>query len=299
MPPAAQEKVKAQESRRNGIMTMDEPHAGVSPATEVASLSYDRLCDQIVAQTDTLRSHVKGTDMTAAVPTCPGWNLGQLLRHLGGAHRSAETIVRTRATQAPTDEHWRDVSGYTAEDPTVLDAWLAQGAAQLADTLRAAGPATTVWIPVPTGAQTTVFHARRMAHETLIHRADAALAVGAHFTVDEDVAIDALDEWMELGSLPMHFEIHPWMRELLGPGRTLHFHATDTVPETAAEWLIDLTGEAIVWRRAHAKAAVAVRAPLTDLLLVIYRRRPAHGEGIDILGDEQLLDFWLERVTFG
>jgi hypothetical protein len=25
------------------------------------------------------------------------------------------------------------------------------------------------------------------------------------------------------------------MRELLGPGRTLHFHATDTAPE----WLID------------------------------------------------------------
>jgi hypothetical protein len=40
-------------------------------------------------------------------------------------------------------------------------------------------------------------------------------------------------------------------------------------------------------------------APLTDLLLVIYRRRPVHGEGIDIPGDEQLLDFWLERVNVG
>ena len=61
----------------------------------------------------------------------------------------------------------------------------------------------------------------------------------------------------------------------------------------------DHTGDVIVWRRAHEKAAVAVRAPVTDLLLVIYRRRPVHGEGIDIFGDEQLLDFWLERVSFG
>jgi hypothetical protein len=44
--------------------------------------------------------------------------------------------------------------------------------------------------------------------------------------------------------------------------------------------------------------AVAVRGPLTDLLLVIYKRRPARSPGIEILGDAQLLDFWLERVSF-
>lgn len=104
---------------------------------------------------------------------------------------------------------------------------------------------------------------------------------------------------MELGSLPVHFEIHPWMRELLGPGRTLHLHATDTAPETRAEWVVDLTGEAITWRRAHEKATVAVRGRLVDLLLLIYKRRPARSEGIEILGDDQLLDFYLERVSFG
>jgi uncharacterized protein (TIGR03083 family) len=177
----------------------------------------------------------------------------------------------------------------------VLANWLAEGAAQLADMLRAAGPDAQVWTPVP--GETSVFLARRFTHETVIHRADTALALGAEFTVDEEVALDAFDEWMELDSLPQHFEIHPEKRELLGPGRTLHFHATDTAPEAAAEWLIDLTGDAIVWRRAHEKAAVAVRGPLADLLLVIYRRMPAHSERIEVLGDVQLLDFWLERET--
>jgi hypothetical protein len=52
--------------------------------------------------------------------------------------------------------------------------------------------------PVPGG--TTKFYARRFAHETVIHRADATFAVGAQFTVDQEVAFDALDEWIELGS---------------------------------------------------------------------------------------------------
>lgn len=277
---------------------MAEQRTGASQPAGEPPMSYDRYCAEIVAQTDLLRSDLKGADLTARVPTCPGWNLGQLLRHLGGAHRSAETTVRTRATQPPSDE-WRDVSGQADEDPAALDAWLAEGAAQLADTLRAAGPDATVFTPVPRGAPTPVFYARRMTHETVIHRADATLAAGAEYTVDPEVAIDALDEWMMLASLPEILDVHPEKRELLGPGRTLHFHATDTPPELVAEWLIDLTGDVMRWRRAHEKAAVAVRGPLTTLLLVIYRRLPVHSAGIEVLGDAQLLDFWQERITFG
>lgn len=271
----------------------------VGAATPPATLSFDRLCAEILTQTELLRSHIEDADTTAPVPSCPGWNLNQLLRHLGGAHRSAALAVRTRATQPPQEENWRDVSRYAGEDPAVLGAWLAEGAAQLADTLREAGPEATVWTPVPGGPPTPAFFARRMAHETLIHRADAALAVGVPFEVDDSVAVDAVDEWMMLGSLPVMFEYYPSKRELLGPGRTLHFHATDTAPEARAEWVVDLTGDLLAWRRAHEKAAVAVRAPLADLLLVIYRRRPADGAGVDVLGNEQLLDFWLERVSFG
>jgi uncharacterized protein (TIGR03083 family) len=255
-------------------------------------LSYDRYCAEITAQTHLLASAVKDADLTVPVPSCPGWNTGQLLRHLGGGQRWAAALVRSRAQQE-FPEDFRDLSAYTAEDPAVVAPWLAEGAEELSDALREAGPGTPAWTPVPGGI--TDFYARRFTHETLMHRADATLAIGAEFTADPEVATDAIDEWMELGSLPMHFEIHPWMRELLGPGRTLHLHATDT---PGAEWVLDLTGDAITWRRAHEKAAVAVRGPLTDLLLVIYKRRPARGPGIEVSGDEKLLGFWLERVSF-
>lgn len=46
-----------------------------------------------------------------------------------------------------------------------------------------------------------------------------------------------------------------------------------SAPEATAEWMIDLTGDTIVWRHAHEEAAVTVRGPLTGLLLVVYRRR--------------------------
>ncbi|QLH20482.1 maleylpyruvate isomerase family mycothiol-dependent enzyme [Streptomyces sp. Rer75] len=261
-------------------------------------LSFDRMCAEIVTQSGLLTSRIEGADLTAPVPSCPGWNVGQLLRHLGGGQRWAAETVRTQGPEPLPDEHFRDLTPYADEDPAVVGPWLAESAAQLAEALREAGPDARVWTP-PVPQETAAFYARRFTHETALHRADATLALGAEFTLDQDVALDALDEWMELGSLPFHFEVHPWMRELLGPGRTLHLHATDTAPEAMAEWVVDLTGEAITWRRAHEKCAVAVRGPLTELLLLVYKRRPAHGGRVEVLGDAKLLDFWLERVSFG
>jgi uncharacterized protein (TIGR03083 family) len=263
----------------------------------MTDLSFDDYCTEIVAQTVLLESAIKGADLTVPVPSCPGWDVGRLLGHLGGVQRWAETVVRTRAAGPVSDEHFRDLSVGAGEDPAVAGPWLAEGAAQLAGTLREAGPGTPLWTPVPGG--TTAFYARRFTHETALHRADATLALGAEYTLDQAVALDAIDEWMELSALPMHFEVHPQTRELLGPGRTLHFHATGTPPDLAAEWVVDLTGDTIVWRRAHEKAAVAVRGPLTDLLLVIYHRRPAQSENIQIFGDAALLDFYLARTSFG
>ncbi|MGH4035758.1 maleylpyruvate isomerase family mycothiol-dependent enzyme [Actinomycetota bacterium Odt1-20B] len=264
---------------------------GVSP------LSYARQCAEIVAQAELLASRIAAADLTVPVPSCPGWNVGQLVRHLGGGQRWAEEMVRTRATEPASDAFFRDLAPYAHEDPTVLTPWLREGAEQLADTLRAAGPEAALWTPVPGG--TAAFYARRFTHETAIHRADAILALGERYTLDEAVAVDAFDEWLELGSLPRHFEVDPRMRELLGPGRTLHLHATDIAPEAGAEWVVDLTGDVITWRRGHEKCAVAVRGPLVELLLLVYRRRPAGNRTFEILGDAGLLGFWLDRVGFG
>jgi uncharacterized protein (TIGR03083 family) len=255
------------------------------------TLDFERYCAEIVTQTSLLAGHLSGADATAPVPTCPGWNVSQLARHVDGGQRWARDIVATRASEPPSDVALRDLSGATDDDPDNLAASLIEAAAALVATLTEAGPDAQMWCPIDGGG--SAFYARRFAYETAMHRADAALALGVTFVLDPEVAADAVDEWMELGCLPFHFDVHPWMRDLLAPGRTIGLHATDT----DAHWLLDLTGDVIAWRRADEPAAAEVRAPVTELLLTIYRRRPV--TGLHMTGDSALVDFWLERVAFG
>lgn len=262
--------------------------------------TYERHCTEIVTQSELLAAGIAGRDMTLPVPSCPGWNVGQLVRHLGGAQRWIEGVVRERATeslgivagaQPPQDQPFRDLTPYSHEDAGVVGKWLVDGAHQLSDTLRAAGPDATVWTPVPRGAPTPVFHARRMTHETAVHRADAFLAIDVPYELATDVARDTVDEWLELAAIP-EVLANPSTRELLGAGRTVALQATDAAD---ASWLIDLTGDVITWRRSSEAAAVTVRGPLTELVLLVYRRRT----DVEVVGDRGLFEFWHERIAFG
>lgn len=111
-----------------------------------------------------------------------------------------------------------------------------------------------------------------------------------------DLALDGLAEWMELGALPVMFDAHPERRELLGPGRTVRLTATDST-STDATWFVDLRGEVMVHRPGTDEpAAVELRGPLTELLLVLYARRRI--DTLEIVGDRDLLEFWHARVGF-
>jgi uncharacterized protein (TIGR03083 family) len=266
-------------------------YGGDGVTQQKAVVDFDRHCAEIVMQTSLLVGHLDGADLTVPVPSCPGWNVSQLVRHVDGGQRWAREIVATRASAPPSDVALRDLSPATDDHSEILAASLAEAAATLAATLVDVGPDGQMWCPVDDGGP--AFYARRFAHETAMHRADAALALGVEYRLEPDVAVDAVDEWMELGCLPFHFEVHPWMRELLAPGRTIGLHATDT----DAHWLLDFTGDVIAWRRADESAAAEIQGPVTDLLLTLYRRRPV--SGLDVAGDAKLVDFWLERVAFG
>lgn len=247
-------------------------------------------CNEIEAQADLFADHLDGADLATAVPSCPGWTVAQLASHVEAGLRWARTIVATRAEFPPSDTELRDLSGPGDGHAAELAAALRGSAAALARTLREAGPAEQMWSPVPGGG--SAFFARRFAHETAIHRADAALTLGIDYTLPNFLAVDGVQEWLELGCMPFHFEVHPWTRELLGPGRTIGLHTTDTDDD----WLLDYTGDALAWRPGRESAAAELRGPVTDLLLVLYRRRPV--STVEIRGDAGLVDFWMERVAF-
>jgi len=258
-------------------------------------LGHDRYCDEVIGQTALLRSHLAGADLTATVPTCPDWTLWELAVHVGEAHRWSEYIVRTRATGEVPDE---DVPGEGPQDgdPAALDAWLAEGAELAAGAFRAAGAGTPAWSWA--WEHTAGFWARRMAHETVIHRADAAGTAGVTYEVAQDLAADAIDEWLQIVRFAQEAYPDDATRELRGAGRSIHLHATDTEPGLDAEWLIEFDDEGVDWRRGHEKATVALRGPLADVLLAFYRRIPPDGGRLEVLGERELLDFWLERASF-
>ncbi|WP_367125468.1 maleylpyruvate isomerase N-terminal domain-containing protein [Streptomyces phytohabitans] len=256
---------------------------------------------RLVAQTDLLRATARGADPATPVPSCAGWDLGMLLRHVGGTHRWAETVVRTRATGPVPHDAVDDVSadgahpGLTGGD--ALDAWLEAGAAAFGDALGAAGPDAPVWTVAPGG--TPVFWARRMTAETALHRWDAADALALAWDLDPAVAYDALAEWLEFSVLPQAYASEAEQRELLADGRTLHFAATDA----DAGLTVDLSGDAPTWRRtggAAPAASVTVRGPLPALLLCVYGRRESprtYAGEAEVLGDAALFRDWRHRAS--
>ncbi|MZD05706.1 maleylpyruvate isomerase family mycothiol-dependent enzyme [Streptomyces sp. SID5785] len=261
-------------------------------------LTHERYCAEIVAQTVLLRQHLAGADLSVTVPSCPDWSLRELAVHVGGAHRWAATIVRTRASEEVPDEAVPDFTGPDDEDPAALDAWLAEGAALLAAELRAAGAGLPVWSW--SWQRDAGFWARRMTHETVIHRADAALAAKADYDVAPDVVADTVEEWLRIVRFAQDTYPEDTANELRRGGRSLHLHATDVPAGGApAEWFVELADDGLVWRHEHARADVALRGPLTALLLAFYRRTSPDDPALEVVGDRGLLDFWLERATFG
>ncbi|MEU8983188.1 maleylpyruvate isomerase family mycothiol-dependent enzyme [Streptomyces sp. NPDC058246] len=263
-------------------------------------LGHDRYCDAIEFQVGQLRDVVTSdaADLSATVPTCPDWSLQQLVRHTGGALRWAELLVRTRAKESiPEKEVPLGEGPQDESDPAALGAWLVETGEMLVGTLREAGPDAQVWGWA--GTLTSGFWARRMTHELAIHRADATLAAGLPYEVAPDVAADAIDEWLQIVEYVQRTRPNDAADELRGPGRSIHLHATDTTPELNAEWVVELTEQGVSWRRGHEKATVALRGPLTDVLLAFYRRLPLDGGKLEVLGERELLDFWLERASFG
>jgi uncharacterized protein (TIGR03083 family) len=231
-----------------------------------------------------MASATAGADPATPVPTCPGWTLAKLVKHTGIVHRWVAQIVTTRSSE------WipqREVETGLPERESAYPEWLASGAAPLLEVLREAGPDTSVWT---FGEQCSGWWARRMLHETTVHRVDAELALGAKPTVDPVVAADGIDEFLAI--LPTARRPSEHLAEL-PTGESLHLHATDC----DGEWLIGFVPGGLEWERGHAKATAAVRAPAELLLLFTYGRIPADDERLTVFGDGTLLGAWQQKMA--
>jgi uncharacterized protein (TIGR03083 family) len=251
-------------------------------------LDHEWFCERAGAEIGSLARAVGGApDIAADVPACPGWTVADLAAHTGNVHRWATAIVAARADAnqpfPAVESPWSSADGWAT--------WLESGALPLLETLRSAGPSTPVWTWGP--GRTSGWWARRMLHETAVHRADAQLALGIEPVIDPATAADGIDEFLDnlptarraarnLGSLPA--------------GASVHLHATDS----DGEWVIRFGGDGpgtVSWTRGHEKATAAVRGPVAGLLLFTYGRLPAADPRLAVFGDESLLELWQEKLT--
>jgi uncharacterized protein (TIGR03083 family) len=248
------------------------------------------LSGALVQQNRRLGAALRDADPETPVPTCPGWALRQLLTHVGRGDRWAAMIVRERA-DARVD--LRSVPD--GKPPADIDSavkWLTEGPVLLLEAVTTTGADVPVW--TFTGPRPAAWWVRRRLHEAVVHRADAALALGAPFEVDAALAADGLSEWLD----QLASRAEPDEGPALADGTTLHLHATDDGLGAAGEWLVRGEAGRVIWEHGHGKGSAAVRGSAAALLQAVLRRIPADDARLDVLGDAGVWRSWLDRTPF-
>lgn len=215
----------------------------------------------------------KGLD--AQVPSCPDWDVAELIRHTGGVHQWVNETVRTRSSEYINRKH---LPPPPDGDPI---GWFERGAETLLATLEAVDPDEPVW-NWSKDPQVASFWPRRMAQETAVHRWDGENAHGIASPIEGDLAIDGIDElfdvFMQSGRLPQDVTL----------GGSLHLHTTDR----PGEWLVRIEGGGCDVRKEHGKGDAAVRGAASDLLLFLWNRVPA--SELEVFGDEAVVRRWAD-----
>lgn len=124
-------------------------------------------------------------ELDTRIPSCPDWNMGKLLVHMGQHHRWV------------TDSLWKrgglpDAPGKPGLRGRDLLDWFNHGWAELAEVLEQMSDSEPAWSW--STEQTAGFWRRRTSLETLIHRWDTENALGSTTGFDVELAADCADE---------------------------------------------------------------------------------------------------------
>lgn len=221
----------------------------------------------------------------APVPTCPGWQVRDLLGHTAMVHTWAAAFVTEGHTSDVPDAGVPDLDG-----PELLDRFRA-GHRLLVEALERAPQDLECWAffaaPSP-----LAFWARRQAHETTIHRVDAESARGGPLSpVASDHAVDGVDELLR------GFHARPKSRVRTDVPRTLRVRATDT----GSAWTVRLSTEPPATVREEDGSSVLppveceLSATAQELYLTLWNRLPL--TALTVTGDRDLARLWRENSS--
>ncbi|MDP9117780.1 MAG: maleylpyruvate isomerase family mycothiol-dependent enzyme [Actinomycetota bacterium] len=250
--------------------------------------------DSIEANGRQLADAARNAGWDAPIPGLD-WDVRALVTHVGGVHRwAADTVTTASRGTAATAPRANDLDaaarvGSGPGDDELLD-WFAQGLETLVQALRAA-PADIecfTFLPAPSPL---AFWARRQAHETAVHRADAEAATGTTPEFSPAFAQDGIDEMLT--------------------GFARRRNPRSTTPATfvlapddgGARWLVSLGDERIVGTQldddssgAAGEPQVRVCGSSSALYLWLWNRSSA----VAFRGDRAAADLWssVQRVRW-
>jgi uncharacterized protein (TIGR03083 family) len=221
--------------------------------------------------------------LETAVPTCPGWSVGDLVWHLGEVHRFWNQIAG-RGLLDPDDVPLVE----RPSDPELVG-WFAMGLADLVRTLENADPEAPVWSWVSQEPVPTAWIYRRMAQETATHRWDAQNAHGAGRPIAPALAVDGIEEFL-YGFVGFDGS------RLMDGAETVALRTTDTDDA----WVVQVGDGHLVIRppgRADVLGDIEAEAvgPASDLLLVLWRR--LRQDAVQVSGDPAALARFLLRAN--
>jgi uncharacterized protein (TIGR03083 family) len=230
-----------------------------------------------------LQDAAASPDLTAPVPCCPGWTMGDLVSHVAMVYLHKVTSMRT----GRIPEDWPPPG--LDEEPLLPLLGRAYGELMTEFGHRAPTDPTPTWYDPD---QTVAFWIRRMAQETVIHRIDAEQAAGLPVTnVPNDLAIDGIDEVLKRF---LAYESAGWPDEFaqLPGGHLATEDARDTIALIAgqAAWTVRPSPRGVhVEDGAPDHPRVAVEGTPEDMLRWLWGR--ADDDAVRVTGDQQWADY--------
>lgn len=229
--------------------------------------------------------------MDSVVPSCPGWEMADLVWHTGTAVHWGVHGTRRRAGLIPEDVA---ISVDAPSDEELVD-WFADGATELVKTLTEVDGDDQLgrdWLGMGFPGPSL---ARHYAREVGVHRWDAQKAVSKEAEpIDDDLGADWLDgiltTWLPRASRQGRQAQGEWL------GQRIQFRRSDGDDR----WLVTLDGPGSVEvARIEGNADLVVEGRGSMLLLLALNRIGVKDPSIAVEGDVELFARWAAEIRYG
>lgn len=224
----------------------------------------------------------------AAVPTCPGWTVRDLVAHQGMVHRWSTSHLRGEPRTEEEAQAW-EREGLASPDPLE---WLADGAIELVTAAKEAPEDLEALVFLHDAPSPRAFWMRRQCHETTVHAVDAqAAALGRPPRTEEvdwvgaELAADGVDELLAgfLTRRKSRLRVSEPGTLLVSPDDVAQAWTVRLSPEPAVTTRVDDAPEDADWE---------LSGPARELYLRLWNRTPPPVDAVPVAWAEAAAISW-------